>query len=159
MIKTPLYTIPVPSTEFFTEAFFYQCCILFDFENENGEAVRTGFDFYLPAAVKKTSERASTIWHSDQVYDILAQVEDSPWVDEVRKNIPDHKKHWKTNHYMIYLDSAGCFEVIAASWALLPEQKGKWSDVFRSMNDFFPEFYSIDNFIQRMRDADSQKMS
>lgn len=25
-------------------------------------------------------------------------------------------------HFMLYIDSAGCYEAVAASWALLPEE-------------------------------------
>jgi hypothetical protein len=31
------------------------------------------------------------------------------------------------HHFMIYLDSAGCFEVIAESWEVLPEEPGAWA--------------------------------
>jgi hypothetical protein len=30
---------------------------------------------------------------------------------------------WEMHHYMLYLDSAGCFEAVAASWSLLPEKR------------------------------------
>jgi hypothetical protein len=29
---------------------------------------------------------------------------------------------WEMHHYMIYLDSAGCFEVIAESWQSLTDE-------------------------------------
>jgi hypothetical protein len=56
-------------------------------------------------------------------------VEGSEWLEEIQSDTEKiWKNKWKMNHYMIYLDSAGCFEIIAESWAALPEQEGSWPD-------------------------------
>jgi hypothetical protein len=49
-------------------------------------------------------------------------IEASAWLAEMRNDTPEST--WEMHHYMIYLDSAGCFEVIAASCEVLPEEAG-----------------------------------
>ena len=36
---------------------------------------------------------------------------------------PSTLGHWEIHHFMIYVDSAGCYEVAAASWSWLPEER------------------------------------
>jgi hypothetical protein len=58
---------------------------------------------------------------------MLVEVESSPWVNEMRSDTSERwRDTWQMHHYMIYLDSAGCFEVIAESWEALPEEAGAW---------------------------------
>jgi hypothetical protein len=129
MRQIPLYEIPVASTSFYTEAFYYNNCILFDYEDTNGQPIRTGIHFNMPAAFRERCERCAKMWHL-AAYDKLVEIEDSTWAAEIYDDITTHyKRCWKTNHYMIYLDGI-CFEVIADSWELLPEMQGAWSDVF-----------------------------
>lgn len=58
------------------------------------------------------------------------EVSDSPWITEIASDTDARKRDlFEMHHYMIYLDSVGCFEIIAASWELLPEVMGEWKEV------------------------------
>jgi hypothetical protein len=39
-------------------------------------------------------------------------------------------------HFTIYFDSAGCFEIIAESYEVIPEQPGKLSRIIELKNCF-----------------------
>lgn len=56
------------------------------------------------------------------VYDTIAEVEDSAWVKELvlDQSMP---ADWIIRHFMLYLDSSGCYEAAAESWELLPEER------------------------------------
>jgi len=125
--KKILYQIPVPSTEFTTEAKLCGMVIRFGYCRQ--EAVyKGGIRFRGAAAIRKRAERCCTPWHAGEAYDTLVEIEDSPWVQEIRADTDKHwQDHWEMHHYMIYLDSVGCFEVIADSWEVLPEEPGTWT--------------------------------
>lgn len=77
--------------------------------------------------MRKRAERCATAWHIEEAYDTLVEVEDSSWAEEIRADTSAHLRDaQKYKHYLIYLDSAGAFEVIADSWAALPEEEGSW---------------------------------
>ncbi len=121
--KKPLHTIPVPSTDFRTEAYFdgkgIMPTIRFGYEKE-GTVFQGGIKFSKVAAVRLRTERCCKAWHIEGAYDTLVEVEDSPWVEEIRVDtIEQWRDKWEMHHYMIYLDSVGCFEIIAESWATL----------------------------------------
>jgi len=41
-------------------------------------------------------------------------------VDEIRADTAEQwRDEWEMHHYMIYLGSVGCFEIIAESWSAL----------------------------------------
>lgn len=59
----------------------------------------------------------------DGVYDTLAELLGSEWVSELLAAERDEIwGHWKIRHFMIYIDSAGCYEIGAESWSWLPEE-------------------------------------
>ena len=124
--KRPLHTIAVPSTSFITEAYWdgggMSPAIRFGYKKD-GIAFRSGIEFHRVLAMRKRAERCCTAWHIEGAYDTLVEVEGSPWVQEMRA---DTNAQWRdkceTHHYMIYLDSVGCFEAIAESWVALPEE-------------------------------------
>ncbi len=128
--KTPLYQTRVPSTDFASDA---RVCPLagsrmlcFDY-NRNGIVYRSGIRFHWVLATRTRSERCCTEWHIQGAYDTLVEIRDSSWVDELRADTPvrwrdEHEMH----HYMIYLDSVGCLEVVAKSWEEIPEEAGSW---------------------------------
>ncbi len=119
--KTPLHTVPVPSTSFTTHAYY----------DEQGPAIRYGYKkdganhqggigFSKVCAVRTRAERCCKAWHIEGAYDTLVEVEGSPWAAEIRADTAEQwRDKWEMHHYMIYLDSAGCFEIIAQSWAPL----------------------------------------
>jgi hypothetical protein len=124
--KTPLYTIAVPSTDFLTEGYFdghyengVSPAIRFSYEKE-GETIESGLKFSRVVAVRMRAERSCTKWHIEDAYDTLVEVEDSSWVKEIYADTQKQwQDKWEMHHYMIYLDSVGCFEVIAETWATI----------------------------------------
>jgi hypothetical protein len=118
--KKALHTISAPSTVFTTEAFWdgrgTHPAIRFGYLKDGSE-IHDGIKFGNVCAMRKRAERCCTEWHIRDAYDTLVEVEDSDWVKEVRADMAERwRNKWDMHHYMIYLDSAGCFEVIAASW-------------------------------------------
>ena len=118
--KIPLHTIQAPSTDFTTEAYLdsrgISPAIRFGYKKEGIEH-QGGIKFDHVLAVRTRSERCCTAWHIEGAYDTLVEVEGSPWVDEMRADTSEQwRNKWAMHHYMIYLDSVGCFEVIADCW-------------------------------------------
>jgi hypothetical protein len=96
---------------------------LFEFERE-GTAYRGGLRFAKVRAYRFRSEGHCTVWHIEGAYDTLAEVSGSEWVGELLAAEPTETwGRWEIRHFMIYIDSAGCFEVGAASWSWLPEER------------------------------------
>lgn len=64
-------------------------------------------------------EGACTAWHVTDAYDTVVEVVDSPWRDEIEQ-LARERGHpaWTLHHFMIYVDSHGAYEAIAASWSL-----------------------------------------
>ncbi|HEX3436999.1 MAG TPA: hypothetical protein VHT24_09545 [Pseudacidobacterium sp.] len=121
--KKMLYTIPVPSTSFSTETHFdgqgVTPTIRFGYDKD-GAKYLGGIKFNKVSAVRTRVERCCTAWHIESAYDTLIEIEGSLWVEEIRADTAEQwRNKWEVHHYMIYLDSAGCFEVIAESWAIL----------------------------------------
>jgi hypothetical protein len=121
--KKPLHVVPVPSTSFTTEAYFdgqgIPPAIRFGYQKD-GVKHQGGIEFSKVLAVRTRAERCCKSWHIQGAYDTLVEVEGSPWVEEMRADTAEQwRNEWETHHYMIYLDSAGCFEIIAESWAAL----------------------------------------
>ena len=57
--------------------------------------------------------RSTTSYHHE---DKLTTLTCSSWVEEMRADTQKQwREKWAMHNYMIYLDSAGCFEVIADS--------------------------------------------
>ncbi len=121
--KRKLHTVSVPSTSFTTEAYFdgkgASPAIRFGYI-KNGAQHEDGIKFFDVCAMRTRAERCCTPWHVEDAYDTLAEVESSPWVDEIRADTDERwRDKWGMHHYMIYLDSVGCFELVASSWAAL----------------------------------------
>jgi hypothetical protein len=119
--KIPLYTIPVPSTSFTREAYLAANAIRFSYRRD-GKPCDDGVQFLRAAALRTRAERCCKAWHIEGVYDTLVEVTNSEWAAEIRR---DTQEMWRDkcemHHYMIYLDSVGCFEFIADSWRPLLE--------------------------------------
>jgi hypothetical protein len=118
--KIALYKVPVPSTAFTTEAYLEgkgpRPAVRFTYK-ANGEEQQGQISFSKVAAMRKRAERCCTPWHIDGAYDTLVEIDESSWVKEVRADTQAlWRDKWPMHHYMIYLDSVGCFEVIAESW-------------------------------------------
>ena len=125
--KVPLARLPVPSTSFLSEAVFEhpggEAVLRFEFERDS-TPYRGGLRFAKVRAYRFRSEGHCTAWHVDGVYDTLAEVTSSEWVGELMAAEPAETwGHWEIHHFMIYVDSAGCYEVAAESWSWLPEEQ------------------------------------
>ncbi len=125
-LKQPLYSIPVASSGFVAEAYWDGegplPAIRFAYQMD-GIEYHGGIEFRCVLAMRKRAERCCTTWHIEGACDTLVEVEDSSWVREIQLDTGEQwRNQFKTHHYMIYLDSAGCFEVIAASWTALQQK-------------------------------------
>jgi hypothetical protein len=127
--KEFLYEVPVISNEFETEAFFCRNSILYSYLKE-GVNYRSGIRFHKIKEYAHHSEVTCQGIHVEDVYDILVEVKLSEWVKKIHEMTLDYQikrsESWTMNHYMIYLEG-GCFEVIAESWEVLPEEEGSWN--------------------------------
>jgi len=124
--KTPLYQPPVPSTEFEGDARLFGNVLRFQYSRD-GVAYRGGIRFGGVAASRARAERCCTSWHIKGAYDTLVEIDGSVWSKEIKADTAERwRNHWKMRHFMIYLDSVGCFEIIADSWEALPEEAGRW---------------------------------
>jgi hypothetical protein len=120
--KKPLYQVPVPSVEFKGDATLCENVLSFQYYKDKS-LYRGGIKFNRVAATRTRAERCCLSWHIDDAYDTLVEVEGSSWLREIRADTEEMwRDKWEMHHYMIYLDSAGCFEWIAESWEPLQEQ-------------------------------------
>lgn len=93
----------------------------FEFDLD-GVVYRSGVRFEKVRAHRYRAEGHCRPWHVD-VYGIVAEVEDSDWVADLSVSEPAETwGGWVLRHFMLYIDSAGCFEVVAGSWGLLPAE-------------------------------------
>jgi hypothetical protein len=123
--KKAVFTVPVASTDFTREAFL-DCSglapvIRYSYESDSGQC-SSGIKFLKVAAFRKRGERCCAAWHIEGAYDTLVEIEGSAWVAELKADVAKpYQDEWQPRHYMIYLDSVGCFEFLAESWEALPD--------------------------------------
>jgi hypothetical protein len=125
--KVALATLPVPSTALLADPVFEhpggEAMLRFDFERD-GSIYRGGLRFEKVRAYRFRAEGHCTAWHVEGVYDTLAEVSGSKWVGELLAAEPAETwGRWGIRHFMIYIDSVGCFEIGAASWSWLAEER------------------------------------
>lgn len=84
-----------------------------------------GLAFTRVRAYRFRADGECTAWHI-AAYEKLVEVLDSPWIEELMAvrvgtygPLP-----WPVRHFMAYFDDAGCFEIAAADWSVLPPQPG-----------------------------------
>ncbi len=128
-IKRALYTLPVPSTDFTREPYYDGAgprpTIHFGYKRNQIQFVG-GIRFERVLCANLRAESCCTPWHIEGVYDKLVEIEDSGWVRDIVKDmVPNLRGKTPLHHYMIYMDSAGCFEVIAAAWETLAEEESE----------------------------------
>lgn len=81
-----------------------------------------GVLFTKPRAFRKREETYCTGWHIKDAYDTVCEINESDWVAELRNDaVPEWRDHWVMCHFMIYVDSFGCLEVIAESATLVDD--------------------------------------
>ncbi|MDR0610956.1 MAG: hypothetical protein LBG58_12650 [Planctomycetaceae bacterium] len=120
-VKNVLYSVPVASTSFLKEAYLYErdeIRFAYQPDDKPDDKMITGrIVFHKVSAQRTRNERCCTVWHIDKAYDTLVEIENSDWSAEIKKNTKPHLRNDQNyHHYMIYLDSVGCFEFIADSW-------------------------------------------
>lgn len=125
--KTALATLPVASTSLLSDATFEhpggEAFLRFDFERD-GMAYRGGLQFVKVRAFRFCAEGHCKAWHVEGAYDTLTEVSGSEWVSELLAAEPAETwGRWEIRHFMIYIDSAGCYEIAAESWSWLPEER------------------------------------
>jgi hypothetical protein len=125
-----LYEVPVPSTGFVADPVLCGNVIRFSYVDGDIEK-KFGIRFHNVMAKRTRSEGACTLWHIKDAYDVLVEVKDSTWSREIMIEIRDRPdsdpvlSHQR--HYLIFLDGAGCIEVLAESWHLIDEEQGAWT--------------------------------
>lgn len=122
------YMLPEPSTssvsgvrlEFPGETL----SLYFDYDRD-GTIYNSGLRFRKVRAHCHVAEIHCSAWKIENAYDRLVKFSRSKWVDELIESTPsDQRDSWILNHYMIYFDSDGCYEIIADSWEAMPEKEG-----------------------------------
>lgn len=116
-----LHAISVPSTELLSDPRFIvsEGVAVIDFDHETGgQVVSESVSFQKPRAFRQLAETLCRAWHAD-AYDHVSLVENSDWVRELRKQESENGAGgFVMNHYMIYFDGAGVFEVVADAYTL-----------------------------------------
>jgi hypothetical protein len=98
--------------------------LYFDYDKE-GVVYSSGIVFKNVRAHAHTAETHCPAWKIEASYDKLVRLVRSELVEELLNNTPeDLKSPSSMNHYMIYFDSDGCYEVVAEAWEVLPERQG-----------------------------------
>jgi hypothetical protein len=116
-MKIKLYEIPVASTDFLREACLNNCNEIRFVYRLEGRLIEGGIQFKKVSALRKHAERCCKLWHIENTFDTLVEIDNSEWSVEIRENTTPHLQgDQQYHHYMIYLDSVGCFEFIAGSW-------------------------------------------
>lgn len=87
--------------------------------DDDGQTRPACLRFVKQRAFRKRSESYCTGWHVVDVFDTVCEVLESDWVSELRAaSAPEWRDHWVMRHFMIYMDSFGCAEVVAESASL-----------------------------------------
>jgi len=132
--RIPCYSIPEPSTAMHSPGVMVDVkgnilTLRSDYDRYRDDqfvgTFRSGLRFLGVRAHRHRAESHCTLWHIEGAYDTLVEVEDSEWVAELLALSTARKMgNWEVHHYMIYLDSSGCYEIAARSWEVLPEEEG-----------------------------------
>lgn len=122
MQKLPIFSLPYPSTAAVHEPRLVDegRGLLFSLVCDvDGHERQVGVLFVKPRAFRKREEIYCTPWHVKDAYDTVCEVKESDWVAELRNDaVPDWRDRWVMRHFMLYVDSFGCLEVVAESAVL-----------------------------------------
>ncbi len=89
--------------------------------DDGGNRFDTGITFHKVRAGRWRAEGHCTKWQIDGAYDTIVEVQGSDWIDELSNpESLNPNDEWPMHHFMLYMDSAGCFEFVAESWHFLP---------------------------------------
>ena len=127
MTLKPIYELPVRSSRF-GDVGFHNDILYYDYMRD-GVARSSGIRFDRVPAYRFRTERCVELWQQD-ARDILSEVEESEWVEEIRADTDEsYRDRWAMHHYVINLTHVGTFEFIAESWEALPEEEGAWPEI------------------------------
>jgi hypothetical protein len=85
--------------------------------------VRAGFRFNGVVAIQIRSDTCIERWQDDTYYE-LAEVLDAPWKDHVLDAaVEGYSWYRDVKHHYAISDDSNCYEFIADSWELLPEEE------------------------------------
>ena len=131
------YELPVPSTESVTDATLHligrNAILRFDYFKD-GKPFRSGIRFTGVVATQSRSERCSTSNHM-KAFDTLVEVAESSWLEKQRDEMAEmYRNEMTARHFMIYLDSVGCLEVLADDFEIYPEEAGSWESTKTTMS-------------------------
>ena len=122
MKKITLLTLPYPSTAAIhgpTLLHQDRGLVLSLVCDDEGQERPAAVLFVKPRAFRKREETYCTEWHVEDAYDTVCEVVESDWIAELRNDaVPEWRDRWVLRHFMIYVDSFGCLEVVAESAAL-----------------------------------------
>ena len=94
----------------------------FAYYDDANKLFRAGFRF---RKVRAYQYRALVHCSVDQVeaYDRLILLDGSDWLDDLKKHTDEFwQKRWMMNHYRIFFQDVGCYDVVADSWQPIPAE-------------------------------------
>ena len=125
-VKVPRGQITTPSTAFTSDvaAVFDGGALKLRFQfDRDGVLLTGGVVFSKIRAHRWRAESHCTAWHIEDAYDTIVEIEGSDWARELVMAEPIQARgRWVIRHFMLFLDSAGCFEIAAESWTLVPDE-------------------------------------
>lgn len=93
------------------------------FEDGRPGGRRTGIRFEGVRAYRYRAEGHCTGWHTGGMVDALVEADCSEWVEELRAIGMGHNSgHWEMHHYILCPHDSGSYEVVAKSWACVPDE-------------------------------------
>jgi len=93
--------------------------LAFEAVRASGEHYQAALHFVRVRAYRQMAEAYCGLWEVEDVYNRLVEVDASHWISDMRAKDIRGGHDWRLHHYMIYLEDAGCFEVVADSWSWL----------------------------------------
>lgn len=119
MHKLKVLELPLPSTALICDPILStdggDLLLSMDFDDD-GARRSSRLRFVKQRAFRKRAEAYCTAWHVIDAFDTVCEVQGSDWVQELRSaSAPEWRDRWIMRHFMIYVDSFGCLEVVAES--------------------------------------------
>lgn len=84
--------------------------------------VQAGFRFNGVGAIQIRAGKCFEEWQDDTYFE-LAEVIDSPWKEQVLNAAGEEYSWYRNKHHYAISDDSHCYEFIADSWELLPEEE------------------------------------
>lgn len=116
--KVFVASLPTPSTAITSGVELVDLGVSLEMRYEfdrDGALFRGVICFHKVRASRWRAEPYCSVWHIKDCYDTVAEVLDSDWVEELQLAQTTGQRSWVMRHFIIYLDSAGCFEFVAES--------------------------------------------